>query len=119
MNEIIEEKSYHIRNVTEVVEHLDPNIIYVVVEKKQRLHAALLCPCGCKSQILLNLLSDSFPYWRIRHSKKNGVTISPSIWKTNGCKSHFFIRKGKLLWVKNYSNDYFGLNQESFSIRNS
>jgi hypothetical protein len=57
------------------------------------------CPCGCHTDIFLNLLKDAKPIWRFHISKKNKITITPSIWRKVGCKSHFFIRKGKIEWA--------------------
>lgn len=81
-------------------------IVYVIIDGKQKLHAALACPCGCNSVILLNLLKDSETHWKLRKSKTGLATLSPSIWRTSGCKSHFFIRKGNVVWVReNYDFD--------------
>ncbi len=33
------------------------------------------------------------------------ATLLPSVWRTTGCKSHFIIYKGRLIWC---SSDYWG-----------
>lgn len=93
---------YYLIESSEIPEFLKEETVYLIKEGQQRLHAALLCPCGCRSQINLNLLPDSYPYWKIRKIKKQTLTIYPSIWKLSGCKSHFFIRKGKVVWARNW-----------------
>jgi hypothetical protein len=57
------------------------------------------CPCGCKSLIHLNLLPDAKPKWNFQIKSKNKLTITPSIWRTTGCKSHFFIRNNRIVWA--------------------
>lgn len=74
-------------------------VVYVVGGEKQHWAACLKCPCGCGSTIHLNLLREANPCWRIR-IKHERVSISPSIWKLQGCLSHFFIRNGSVLWAK-------------------
>jgi hypothetical protein len=51
--------------------------------------AYLKCPCGCNSQIVLNLIPGVMPCWSISEN-----TIKPSIQRIVGCKSHFSIIKG-------------------------
>ncbi len=60
---------------------------------------AFKCPCGCNSDIYLNLLEDAEPRWNFIITKNGNITISPSIWRKIDCRSHFFIRDGKIEWV--------------------
>lgn len=62
------------------------------------------CPCGCKADIHLNLLKDARPLWNYRISKKGNITISPSIRRKVGCKSHFFITNGKIDWCDKWND---------------
>ncbi len=57
------------------------------------------CPCGCGDVIELLLLPDVKPRWDIKIDFRNRPTLSPSVWKTTGCRSHFWVRSGKILWV--------------------
>lgn len=103
---------FHIQEIFELPSCLDPKTIYVIKEGAQKLHASMICPCGCLQVIHLNLLKDADPYWRIRKGKNGSVNLSPSIWRTSGCKSHFFIRSGKVVWAKSFTrnskSDYLG-----------
>ena len=78
---------------------LDSQVIYLVGEDGYYLQAALLCPCRCGSRVILNLVPPSRPLWRIRCHGDGSVTASPSVWRNTGCYSHFWIRRGKILWV--------------------
>ena len=55
------------------------------------------CPCGCTNGIQLNTLTESSPNWSYRINKNN-ISIHPSIRRVKGCKSHFWIKKGKVFW---------------------
>lgn len=83
----------------EVPEILKEKTIYVIGEANNPWLIAFKCPCGCNSTIQLNLLTDAKPKWRFTKNPKNRITISPSVWRNKGCKSHFFVRKSKIDWV--------------------
>jgi hypothetical protein len=84
--------------VSEMPDVLMENCIYIVEEDKNAWLVMLQCPCGCKEIIYLNLLRRTRPYWKISIRNKKYATIYPSIWKNSGCKSHFIIRDGSLIW---------------------
>lgn len=77
---------------------LPEKTIFVIQDGNAAELLAFKCPCGCGSDILLNLLKDANPQWR--YGVENGtISISPSIWRTTGCKSHFFVRESNVVWV--------------------
>ncbi|MCR8560879.1 hypothetical protein KXD93_24695 [Mucilaginibacter sp. BJC16-A38] len=61
--------------------------------------ALLKCPCGCGEVLNLSLMKNYEPNWVVKFDSKSRVTLSPSVWKNDGCRSHFFIRKGKVIWA--------------------
>jgi len=72
---------------------LDPNVMYLYKQQ----FAYFLCPCGCGDVIRLNLSDKERPCWALQFID-DIPTIRPSINKLSGCKSHFFIRDGKVVW---------------------
>ena len=72
--------------------------VYLVGEEGEPWQAAFLCPCGCRALIQLNLLSETRPRWTYRLGFWGVVTLSPSVWRKQGCRSHFFMRKGRIKW---------------------
>jgi Family of unknown function (DUF6527) len=78
---------------------LNPKTLYVVTEDGMAWQAALICPCGCGAQLDLNLLPDERPCWRVCISTDGAASLSPSVWRTEGCRSHFFLREGRIVWV--------------------
>lgn len=80
-------------------ESIKEKTIYIIGEKNSPWLIAFTCPCGCKENIQLNLLKEADPNWRFKITYKNKINISPSVWRTTGCKSHFFVRNSKIDWV--------------------
>lgn len=64
--------------------------------------AYLKCPCGCGDILSLSLMKSIKPNWKLRIDKNKLPTLYPSIWREDGCESHFWIWKGKLEWARSY-----------------
>src|SRR5258708_27239156 len=77
----------------ELPDTLDAKAVYLLGENSVWA-AALLCPCGCKEIIQLSLLQEDSPRWKFNTDNRLLTTLEPSIWRTVGCRSHFFLRKG-------------------------
>jgi hypothetical protein len=65
----------------------------------------MICPCGCQKVIHLNLLPEGRPKWSYRIEKNGTISIHPSIWRKVGCKSHFFLKNGKIDWCKPHKSE--------------
>lgn len=98
---------YKYRYAEDFPELVKENTVYIIGDKKSPWLLAFECPCGCKQIIQLNLLKEADPNWKFKITNGNKISISPSIWRTTGCKSHFFIRNSKVDWArsrKRFSN---------------
>jgi hypothetical protein len=84
---------------------LKPSTLYLVTENNIPWEAAMICPCGCGARIELNLLPDEYPRWRYRRGKNHLPTLYPSIDRLVGCKSHFFLQDGQILWAGNRNRE--------------
>jgi hypothetical protein len=73
--------------------------IYIIRNYGLSKWVVMKCPCGCDEILTLSLMKNFKPNWKIKIDKKKRITISPSIWKQDGCKSHFFIINGRLKWT--------------------
>lgn len=62
-----------------------------------------LCPCGCGDVIELLLLQSIDPHWKLTADNLSRPTLQPSVWKKDGCKSHFWLKKGRVIWVGDIS----------------
>jgi hypothetical protein len=61
---------------------------------------AFLCPCRCGALIQLSLLREDRPSWKMHLDRKNRPTLTPSVWRTAGCRSHFILLEGRIIWCK-------------------
>lgn len=80
------------------------DIVYVV-GRSIPLYAAMRCPCGCGETLRMNLRSEAKPSWRWYIGEAGAATLSPSVWKRDGCRSHFFIRDGRIIWAIDENED--------------
>lgn len=57
------------------------------------------CPCRCGQPVELPLIHEASPRWSLQVDKEGHPTLAPSIWRREGCRAHFFVRGGKVVWV--------------------
>ncbi|WP_313710354.1 DUF6527 family protein [Pseudomonas sp.] len=57
------------------------------------------CPCGCGRTIELLVIQEAKPRWDITVDADGLPNLNPSVWLTSGCKSHFWLIRGKVVWV--------------------
>ena len=86
--------------VEEFPDPLEPSTLYVAGEEPHIWAAAMLCPCGCNDVIQLNLLKQASPSWNVQHHSDGSVSLMPSVWRTKGCRSHFFVRNSRIDWCR-------------------
>ena len=91
---------YQTEMVTDLPDKLRARRIYLIGEDGEYWFAAMSCPCGCAATIQLSLLPDERPHWRYQQHDNGTLTLQPSVWRTKGCKSHFFVRHGEIDWCK-------------------
>ena len=85
----------------ELPEVVEPGVVYVLGEGTHRWFVAMICPCGCQELLQMSLLADAKPRWRlIEHGDDGTITLQPSVWQKVGCQSHFFLRRGLILWSR-------------------
>jgi hypothetical protein len=58
------------------------------------------CPCGCGLRLEMMLLKEVKPRWDATFDKRGRVSLHPSVWLRAGCRSHFWIRDGKVIWCE-------------------
>lgn len=92
-------KTVHIEELPEV---LDAASVYVLGEGQYRWFVAMICPCGCKATLQMSLLADARPQWKLSEHDDGTLTLHPSVWRKEGCRSHFFLRRGLIQWCREY-----------------
>lgn len=71
----------------------------LVPVRRGRLRAIVFsCPCGCAELLVINLDRRTGKAWKL-YARAGRVTLSPSVWRTTGCKSHFFVIANRVVWA--------------------
>ena len=58
----------------------------------------MTCPCGCGRPIELLVINEAKPRWDVSVDAQGFPNLSPSVWVKTGCRSHFWIRGGRVHW---------------------
>lgn len=67
---------------------------------------AFECPCG-SHPIMLNLSDNSPRGWKVLRADR--LTVSPSVDSRHpGGRCHFWIKKGKIIWVRDTGGEHHG-----------
>lgn len=57
------------------------------------------CPCGCGTELPINLDRRSGPAWRM-YNPGPKVTLYPSVWRESGCEAHFIVSHGRVIGMR-------------------
>jgi hypothetical protein len=96
------QKLYRSVRVDEMPDLFKPLTVYLCGEGEYMWAAAMICPCGCKDVINLNLLKTVRPRWSVKEHPDRTITLTPSVWRQKGCRSHFLLRRGRIDWCHEY-----------------
>lgn len=58
------------------------------------------CPCGCRSTIELLIVQGVAPRWDLRVDGRGLPTLHPSVFLQKGCRSHFWLKHGRIHWCE-------------------
>jgi len=72
--------------------------IYVVGAPHHQWAVAFKCPCGCGEDIWLNLIEGHPQRWRVAINSKGQLSLSPSVNRVVGCRSHFILQNNRVFW---------------------
>jgi len=73
----------------------------VIVGRGRPRSFVIACPDGCGEHLTINLDDRSGPASRWYETNR-GITLFPSVWRDSGCKSHFIVWHGAILWCDWY-----------------
>lgn len=60
----------------------------------------LRCPCRCGQRLEMMALEEVKPRWDISVDPRGRLSLYPSVWLREGCKSHFWVRSGRIVWCE-------------------
>ena len=84
--------------VEEFPDTLQAQRVYLAGGGQNLWAAAMICPCGCRDVIQLNLLQQARPCWSVEVHKDGTVSLRPSVWRSKWCRSHFIVSHGRVQW---------------------
>ncbi|WP_348626166.1 DUF6527 family protein [Mesorhizobium sp. LNHC252B00] len=58
------------------------------------------CPCGCGRTIELLVFPEAKPRWSLKVDRRRRPSLTPSVWLQTGCRSHFWVRNGRVHWSR-------------------
>lgn len=76
------------------------------VPRREGMGISFDCPCGCETPVFVHFenpldgglpLETTAPKWHRTGEQFETMTLSPSLLRMNGCKSHFFVRNGEII----------------------
>jgi hypothetical protein len=91
---------YSIARVDEELQRLNSHVLYVIEDAGIAWSAMMACPCGCGTPLHMNLIPDTKPAWRLDEGPDGSPSLAPSVWRTEECRSHFFLRCGRIEWCE-------------------
>lgn len=90
-------RRWRVERIRDEPQGLLPRVLYLVGEHEPWV-AVFKCPCGCEQGVWLNLLKGHRPRWIVTTNRDGVPTVSPSINRQAGCRSHFFVMDGRVKW---------------------
>ena len=94
------------RFVDLIPDELEDGVLYVSLECATVAH---LCSCGCGQEVFTPLSPTD---WKLTFDGVS-ISLSPSIGNWSfPCRSHYWIRSGKIHWAENWSDEKISCGRE-------
>lgn len=74
-----------------------PGVVALVRGGGKEKWLLMKCPCGCGSQIALNLMQSHSPRWTVAVQSPTRFSVHPSV-DAQSCGAHFWLRDGRITW---------------------
>ena len=89
-----------------IPDELEPEVLYVSLDYATVTH---LCFCGCGQEVVTPLSPTD---WKLTFDGVS-ISLSPSIGNWSfPCRSHYWIRSGRILWAENWSDEEIAVGRE-------
>lgn len=69
----------------------------VIVRRSVARALVMACPDGCGETLTINLDGRAGAAWRM-YTDRRGTSLFPSVWRDNGCRSHFIVWQSRIYW---------------------
>jgi hypothetical protein len=95
----IDDGLFRIAHIDDEPEHPVLRTLYVIEDAGQVWAAVMACPGGCGQVLHMNLIPDTKPLWELTEHFDGTASLSPSVWRKEGCGCHFWLHRGRIEWV--------------------
>ena len=79
--------------------------VYCQIHNNKYKWCMFQCPCNCGDVVTLSLQLLHSPFWKLYLSPWKRPTLQPSIWRYEGCFSHFWVKDGRVFWCVDTGDD--------------
>lgn len=62
------------------------------------------CPDGCGETLVINLDPRAGKAWLL-DMRRGQVSLYPSVWREDGCRSHFILWRDRLIWCGRFEDE--------------
>src|ERR1051325_10943904 len=76
----------------------------VLIHRGRPRMIVMRCPCGCGDNLIINLDKRTGYAWRL-YMDSGGITLYPSYWREDGCRSHFIVWNSRIFWCLDWQSD--------------
>lgn len=99
---IIQKPQFLVKSVLDMPapEDLVPGQAVIVGAAERPKWVTFPCPSGCGTPLLLSLNPDRRPRWKVTRDWLGRPSIAPSVHRADGCRCHFWLKKGKVEWCE-------------------
>lgn len=103
--------TFRLKKVDFMPSTFDEGVLYLSEEFGIAIH---LCACGCGEKVKTPIGPTE---WKVAQTK-DGPTVYPSIgnWQ-QACRSHYFIRNGRVVWMPEWTESAVELGRKAEMIR--
>lgn len=64
----------------------------------------IACPDGCGDTLVINLDPRAGKAWQL-DQRRGAISLYPSVWREDGCRSHFILWRDHLLWAGQFEDE--------------
>jgi hypothetical protein len=95
-----------VRTTQPAAKELGVDEIVAVVAGDETKWLCFLCPCGSGEIVRLAVSSTRRPAWTYTADRLARPTIHPSIWQLDGCRCHFWVKRGEIDWCSDSGSHF-------------
>lgn len=90
----------HIIKGDSLPKHMPTRDLILARDDEEDWCVGMRCPCGCGRTLELLVFPEANPGWRVEIDGKGRPSLAPSVWLKDGCRSHFWVRHGRVYWCE-------------------